>query len=367
MKVDVIVIGAGVVGMASAARLASSGRTPIILERNSLPGLEMSSRNSGVIHAGLYYPPKSLKSILCANGRDKLYAFCSSHAIPHRQTGKFIVAQTQKQEAYLEALAVRGRQNGLDGLQILTRSEIHRRDPLVRGIAALYCPQTGIIDTSRFIRGLEALVANSGGRINYGEDVCHIRQEGDTFQIKTSSGTLFQARIVVNAAGLGAHQIARLAGIDLGKAGYLTDMIKGEVFRLRRRLSLGRPIYSLPNAVSLGAHLTPDLDGVVRVGPNAFHVDRMDFGVDDAHREEFLQTARDLLLLDLRLEDLEVDYSGIWPALQRSKRAASDFVICRETKWGMPGLINLIGIDSPGLTASLAIAEMVNDLSKEYF
>jgi L-2-hydroxyglutarate oxidase LhgO len=370
-EVDVVVIGAGVVGLAVAARLAGAGRSVIVLERREGPGRETSSRNSEVIHAGIYYPPGSLRARLCVRGNRLLYAFCEASGVACRALGKLVVACSDDEVSSLEELWRRGTTNGARELRLLEAQEARRLEPNVHARAALLSPSTGILDTHGLLKALEARARGHGAQLLYRCRVVAVdrRGEGYTVSVENPSGEeRLAARVVVNAAGLESDRVAALAGVDR----YRLHPCKGDYFAVsaRRAKLVSRLIYPLPTTElqGLGIHVTLDLGGRMRLGPDATYVTRDADGVLDVdpNKAHTFWTAARRYLPALELEDLQPDMAGIRPKLQGPDDPWQDFVITDEQEAGLPGLVSLVGIDSPGLTAALAIAELVEAISKHY-
>ncbi len=366
---DVAVIGAGVVGLAVAAELAGAGRDVCAIERHAAIGQETSSRNSEVIHSGIYYPPGTLKAGLCVEGKRLLYDLCADRGLPHRRTGKLIVAADESEVRALEALAANGRRNGVDDLTLLTRSELGRMEPRVRGTAALLSPSTGILSAHDLMRDLAGRAREKGASFLFNAEVVALEPAADGWRLAVREGGALQsvrARRVVNCAGLRSDALAGLAGVDIKETGYSLRFNKGEYFRLRRRpeTAVEHLIYPVPYGEGgwLGVHITLDLQGEVKLGPSAFDVDELDYSVEPAHAPEFW-AAGHRYLPDLRLEDVQPDMAGIRPKVgPRGDEGFRDFIIREESDRGLAGLVNLVGIDSPGLTAALAIAVHVRGL-----
>ncbi len=369
---DVTIIGAGVVGLSIARRISSSGRSIAVLEKEPGPGRGISSRSSEVIHAGIYYPSGSLKARLCVRGAALLYEFCTANRILFSRIGKAIVAAFPEEEPSIADLYSRGMDNGVEALKMLDRKELLAREPHVGGTSALYSPNTGIVDSHQIVKRLEAFCLNSGVTIMYRSPVIGLEKQRHGFvcTVEHPDRSLysFSSDIVINAAGLDSAHVASLAGIDIHRSRYRIFPVKGEYFRVtggKHRLIHGL-VYPSPekNLTGLGIHATKDLAGALRLGPNAFYVDSLDFAVDPDHARDFYSGTRDLLPF-LNEEDLEPDMAGIRPKLQEPGCAFRDFVISHEAPLGLPGLVNLIGIESPGLTSCLAIGEYVEAMLKE--
>jgi L-2-hydroxyglutarate oxidase LhgO len=372
LDVDITIVGAGVVGLATASLVSGRGRNVVVLEKEAGPGRETSSRNSEVIHAGIYYPSGSLKARLCVEGSSLLYAFCEEHRIPFRKIGKVIVAAIPEEEPSIEELCRQGMENGAPGLKVITKDELKQREPLVRGSCALLSPHTGILDTHLLIKRIEASCLDAGCTILYRTKLTAIKSSSQGFICSVEGPATerysFLSRVLINSAGLHADTIASLAGIDIDDAEYRIFPVKGEYFRLRgnKQKLVNGLVYPSPEKglIGLGIHVTKDLSGSVRLGPNARYVTDLSYEVDPAHASEFLLGAQQLLP-SLAEDDLMPDTSGIRPKIQPPGGQVRDFVIRHEEDRGFPGLINLIGIESPGLTSCLAIGRTVERILKE--
>jgi L-2-hydroxyglutarate oxidase LhgO len=361
------VIGAGVVGLAVAERLSRRSGELVVVERHDGFGRETSSRNSEVIHAGLYYASELLKTRLCLRGNPLLYELCAREGIACRRTGKIVAATAQSELDILESLRLQAQDNGVRGVRLLSGSEVAALEPQVRAAGGLYSPASGIVDSHGLMAWLESSAGSRGAVFAYGCDVEAVARAGGGYrlQIRDTDGQPLelQAETVVNCAGLGAERIAGLAGIDLEAAGYQVHLCKGEYFALSSRFrgTFRHLVYPVPHPLNLGAHVVLCLDERLRIGPNAFFVDAVEYSVDPGHRDAFYGEAHKLLP-GLALEDLTPDMAGIRPKLYRDGESFRDFVIREESDRGLPGLIDLIGIESPGLTSCLAIAEQVEGL-----
>lgn len=372
---DCIIIGAGVIGLAVANELAAYGRSILVLERNNSFGQETSSRNSEVIHGGMYYPPDSLKARFCVEGRRLLYDFCIEHGIPHKKTGKIIVATDSEEISSLENLFELGSINAVEGLRFITREEIKSFEPQVFGVAALYSPETGIIDSHRFMSCLAASAQDSGAMIAYNSEFLQATKGQGGYKVVVRNGDDeldLVARIVINSAGLDSDIVAQNAGFDLEKYRYNINYCKGQYFRLssaKARL-LKMLVYPVPKPASggLGVHVSLDMAGGVRLGPDdeylRLHI--KDYSVDPLRRFKFYDSVSKFIPF-ISEDDLSMDISGIRPKLQEPGGDFRDFMISDEDEKGFPGFINLIGIESPGLTASLAISGYVKDKVLRYF
>jgi L-2-hydroxyglutarate oxidase LhgO len=366
MEADGIVIGAGVVGLAAAAALARRHRSVLVLERRGGVGQEISSRNSEVIHAGLYYPTGSLKAQTCVEGRERLYPRCLEHRIPHRRTGKLVVATSPEELEGLAALAERALANGAGAVELLSGEEVARREPRVRALGALWSPESGIIDAHALVTSYQAEAEAHGTQIVLRTTALGLERESDAWVVQTVSaqGERFSVRspTVINAAGLSAGRVAQSAGLDIDRLSWRIHPCKGDYFAAAPSLGCltTRPVYPVPAAAGLGIHVTPDLGGRYRLGPDAEYVEQPRYEVDPLKAGPFAQAVA-RYLPEIRPEHLTPDFAGVRPKLQGPGDGFRDFVIEEGSSQGAPGLVNLIGIESPGLTAAGAIAERVAD------
>jgi L-2-hydroxyglutarate oxidase LhgO len=367
-RADITIIGAGVVGLAIAAQAAGRNRHVYVLEKNEGFGLETSSRHSGVIHAGIYYRRDSLKARLCVAGNRILYELCQRYNIGHRRLGKLIVAADDEESGELEALLERGRGNGVEGLKLLSRRELKALEPNVAGVAAILSPSTGIIDSHALMQYFISKAVAGGAQIAYKTRVVGIEKVAGGYEVRVEDGggeSSFITGVLVNSGGLYSDNIAGMAGIDIDGAGYRLHFCKGEYFSLKSRQNtlVNRLIYPVPpsNIAGVGIHITFDLEGRVRLGPNVQYVDGLDYTIDNRHKRLFYDSVKKLLPA-VEYDDLEPEMAGIRPKLQPPGGDIRDFVIRDEVGRGLPAFINLIGIESPGLTAAPAIAEYVAGL-----
>lgn len=367
-------MGAGVVGLAIAAALVR--RVPhldvVVLERHDGIGRETSSRNSEVVHAGLYYPPGSLKARLCVEGRRELYALAGRHGVPHRKTGKLIAAVAPEEIRSLEALARRAADNGVEGVRLIGAEDVRVREPAVRAAAALLSSETGIVDSHVWMALLAAMAAEGGAALVFGTEVVGLEARRGLWHVRyrdaTGGGTV-AARAVVNAAGLEAQSVMRAAGLSPAAMGLTGYLCKGEYFTVTgpgRGLVRGL-VYPSPEAdlVGLGIHTVVDLAGGLRLGPNALYVEAADYTVDPGHRDAFAEAVRPFLPF-VASEHLEPAFAGIRAKLAAPGAPPRDFHIAHEHAAGAPGFFNLAGIESPGLTASPAIGRHVAELVAAY-
>ena len=370
-EIDVAIIGAGVIGLATAREIAQEKKEVFVFEKNRTFGLETSSRNSEVIHAGIYYPEDSLKAKLCVEGKSLLYELCDRHDIAYKKLGKIIVAASENETAQLEKLYEQGRKNGVEDLMLLSQTELKKLEPNVEARAGLLSPSSGILDSYTLLKFLYSQAREKGAEFVFNTEVIGIERAGAKYkvQIKDRDGiSAFVAHVIVNCAGLNSDKIAQLAGIDIAKAGYKLHYCKGEYFSLssKYRNLVSRLIYPVPEQVGHGIHLRQGLDGRVLLGPSAHYVEAIDYAVDETQKQAFYNSTKRFLPL-VELEDLAPESAGIRPKLQGPGETFRDFVIAHEEKASFPGLINLIGIESPGLTASLAIARYVGRMVDELF
>lgn len=358
-KLDCVVIGAGVVGLAVARALAQAGREVVVLEAAGTIGAGASSRNSEVIHAGLYYPQDSLKARLCVAGRAALYAYCAERGIGHRRCGKLIVASDDGQLAQLARLAGQAAANGVTGLRTLTARQAQEMEPALRCAGALLSPDTGIIDSHALMLSLQADAEAHGAAI-----VLHSRLDGGAVGadgvLLEVQGQRYLARSVINSAGIDAPAVAAsLRGLPaqaLPRAFYA----KGNYYACAAPAPFSRLIYPLPEPGGLGVHLTLDLAGRARFGPDVEWIERPDYTVAAARANAFYAAVR-RYWPDLPDGALQPDYAGIRPKLGGADAVAADFRIDDARVHGVPGLINLFGIESPGLTSALSLAALVRE------
>jgi len=363
-SVDCVVIGAGVVGLACARALALAGREVIVLEAAGAIGTETSSRNSEVIHAGIYYPPGSVKAASCVNGKELLYRYCEARGIAHRRCGKLIVATAAEQVATLHKIQAQAAANGVRDLRLLTAAEAGAMEPALRCVAALHSPSTGIIDSHGLMLAYQGEAEDHGAMLALQSPVTggEIGAAGITLDVGGAEPMRILARTVINSAGLMAQRVAAaLRGFPQGKVPPC-HYAKGNYYTLVGRSPFTRLIYPVPEAAGLGVHLTLDLGGQARFGPDVEWISKIDYDVDLRRADGFYRAIRDYWP-GLRDGQLAPGYAGIRPKLGGSDQAAGDFVIQGPDDHGAAGLINLFGIESPGLTASLALAERVAQIA----
>lgn len=365
---ETVVIGGGVVGLAIAASLAERGHEVVVLEKNAAIGQETSARSSEVIHAGLYYPPRSLKARLCVEGRRRLYGFCADNGVGVRQTGKLVVATKPQHVPHLKALAANARENGVVDVALLSGHDVHDMEPSLDTLAALHSPSTGIVDSHALMVALAGHITSRRGMIVCHTEVCAATLEpGANFALMTRNGdaeTAVTARHVIAAAGHGMAQL----GAKLPRAGAYRvpelHLAKGHYFSLAGAAPFRHLIYPVPEEGGLGIHFTLDLAGAGRFGPDVAWVTSADYGFDDAGHARRRQFELEIRKYWPQLPDnaLTPAYTGIRPKLSGPGEGARDFAIDGPKAHGVPGLVALHGIESPGLTAALAIARYVADL-----
>jgi L-2-hydroxyglutarate oxidase LhgO len=362
MHIDCVVIGAGIIGLAVARRLALAGREVIILEAADTFGTETSSRNSEVIHAGIYYPQGSLKARLCVAGKVQLYEYCLSHGVPYKKLGKLIVATTPSEVAALKGIQEKAFANGVSDLVYLSQSELKNYEPAIRAEAALFSPSTGIIDSHSFMLALLGDAEAAGAMLAAQSRVVGGNIENGTIKLRVQGIDGAQeeilAQTVINAAGLTAPSVAAsIQGMPhqlIPKAYYC----KGTYFTLGVTTSFRHLIYPVPNSAGLGVHLTLDLAGQARFGPDTEWVTTPNYDVDPGRSVVFYEAIR-RYWPELPDDSLQSGYVGMRPKIAAPNEPAADFMIQDEKTHGVTGMVNLFGIESPGLTASLAIAEHV--------
>lgn len=354
-RMDVLIIGAGIVGLSVARALSSLDLDVVLVEKEDSFGRHTSSRNSEVIHSGIYYPHGSEKARHCLRGNELLYSYCEEKEIPFKRTGKLVVACCDQELPLLEELYAHGTGNGVQGLQIVDHDECRRRVPEVKAVRGLWVPSTGIVDTHRLMKSIAQDVEENDAFIVYDMEAERIERTSDEFRVRFKDGEVFAAAILINCSGLFCESVARMAGIDIESENLKIHWCKGEYFKTTKIKDIPHLIYPLPDPTGtfLGIHLTVNLNGEVRFGPNVVWLNDLDYTVDESHQKEFEHAVG--RYLDIEPDWLSPDDAGIRPKLQRQGGEFRDFHIREE----YPGFINLMGIESPGLTSAPSIAEQV--------
>jgi len=363
-SVDCVVVGAGVVGLAVARALALTGREVIVIEAADSIGTETSSRNSEVIHAGIYYPKGSLMARTCVAGRRQLYAYCAEHGVPHRNCGKLIVATNEAESERLAEIKGRAEANGVEGMRLLTAAEATTLEPNLKCTAALLSPATGIVDSHSYMLALQGDAEAKGAMFAFLSPLERARVRDDSIELEIG-GTepmKLRCRLMVNAAGLHAPVLARKV------EGMPTERIptpyyaKGNYFTLTGKSPFSRLIYPVPVPGGLGVHITVDLGGQAKFGPDVEWIDDIDYTVDPHRADKFYAAVR-RYWPGLKDGALQPGYAGIRPKIVPQGAPAQDFTLQGPAEHGVPGLIHLFGIESPGLTASLALADLVRAMA----
>ncbi|WP_341646248.1 NAD(P)/FAD-dependent oxidoreductase [Thauera sp. SDU_THAU2] len=362
-SVDVIVIGAGVVGLACARALAEAGRDVLIVEREDCFGSGISARNSEVIHAGLYYPPGSLKARLCVEGRQRLYTYCEQRGVAHARCGKLVVASRSSQLDALQAIAERARRNGVDDLRLLDHAEVAGLEPALDAHAALLSPSTGIVDSHGLMLALLGDAERHSAMLALGSPVTGGSADGDGVVLEVGGETpmTLRARWVINAAGLDAVALGGAIRSAASAQAPQAHFARGVYFSYSGKAPFSRLIYPIPEPGGLGVHLTLDLGGQAKFGPDVEWIERPDYHVDPARAARFAAAIRNWWPA-LDAERLQPGYAGVRPKIVGPGEADADFRIDGPDRHGVAGLIHLYGIESPGLTASLAIGAQVAEL-----
>ena len=358
-QLDCVVVGAGVVGLAVGRSLANAGREVVVLEAEPEIGMHTSSRNSEVIHAGIYYDQGSLKATLCVQGKEMLYEYCEARHVPHKRIGKLIVASHESELERLDKIQAKARHNGVTDLTRIGKAEIREREPAIEAKMALFSPSTGIIDSHALMLSLQADIETRGGTVLTHSKVQNARVRGDGFELcLEDSDETFHCRTLVNSAGLSAGQFAKqIAGLadEYVPETYLAI---GHYFAYQGKSPFNHLVYPLPIDGGLGVHATNDMGDCARFGPDVEWVNEIDYAFDASRKSAFVTSIR-RFFPDLDEARLAPAYTGIRPKLTGPGGAFQDFLIQGEDVHGVPGLVNLFGIESPGLTACLAIGEHV--------
>jgi L-2-hydroxyglutarate oxidase LhgO len=369
MDAGITIIGAGVIGLAIAEKVSEEHKNVFLVEKHMTFGQETSSRNSEVIHAGIYYTKDSLKASLCLEGKRLLYDYCKKYNVPYNNCGKLIVATAEEEIEVIEGIRKTAILNGVDDLIVVERNEIAEIEPNIFALRALFSPSTGIVDTHSLMKQFETNTINNGGQIVYGSEVTGIKRIKDGYEIilldADKKDYSFTTSIVINSAGLTSDKISEMVGIKDDNLKIL--FCKGEYFRInppKNRL-VSRLIYPVPhpNMEGIGIHVTIDMGGGVKLGPDVKYLESnvYDYKLTVLKQEAFFKSAKKFLPF-LEFEDIAPEMAGIRPKIQKPGQDQMDFYIKEESKRGYPGFINLIGMESPGLTSSISIAKYVNNL-----
>jgi len=367
-QANILIVGGGVVGCAVARALSARWQDVFLVEQFPKLGMATSTRNSGVNHSGIYYPKNSLKARLCVEGNHLTYEFCENHNVPFRHSGKLVVAADAHEEPELLALKKRGEDNGVEGLQLVDAAEIRKREPHIRGVAALYVPSTGIVSAEELVHAYARVATNQGANLVTRAQVVSLEPSGNTIRVglrigdeEDSQEEKIEARCVVNAAGLYADEVAAM----LGNSSWKIYPVRGEYCEVRgpRSSLINNLVYPLPHSdgLSLGVHFTKTLWGTFLLGPTATYVEEKDnYEKNRLPIAAFAESAK-TLLPEIEERDLQLGYTGLRPKLAPpTHKGIMDFVITRDRD--VPQAIQLVGIESPGLTAAPAIAEHVTQL-----
>lgn len=367
--IDITIIGAGVTGLAIASEVARKGRDVYLLEKNDTFGREQSSRSSEVIHAGIYYAPDSLKTRFCIEGNRLLYEMSDKCGIPCIRLGKIFIAGNDEEAEMLEDLYYNGINNGLP-LKMLSQAELHKKEPYVRGLSAFLSPTSGIIDSHALMRYFVLKARANEARIVYRAEVTGIENIHDGYRVRVEypdGEDFLDTRIVINCGGIYSDRIAEFAGIDIDSVGYRLFFTKGEFYSVGngKNRMINTLVYPTPQHLGPGIHVCLDVEKRLRLGPLFSYIDQVDYSVDESNRKIFEESTIMKSLSFIAPEDIAPESSGIMGVLYGHGEGINDFVIRHEDARGLPGFINLIGIDSPGLTASPAIGKYVAGMVDE--
>jgi 2-hydroxyglutarate dehydrogenase len=368
--VDITIIGAGIIGLAVASEVARENLNVFILEKNENFGRETSSRNSGVIHSGLLSPRDSFNAKLCIEGKHLIYEICEKYYVDHRKTGKLLIARSKEEEETLEALFLRN--NKTIEMERISKSTLQKIEPEVRGESAILLPDAGIVDAHGLMRCFLGLSKNKGANLICRSEVIAIENIYDYYRItlcgQPEGISYLTTRIIINCAGLQSDKIARMAGIDIDNSGYKLNYFKGEYYTINSNKGekIDRHlVYPMLRSDGLiGIHTVLDIDGRVRLGPDFYPVDKIDYAIDDSRKQIFISGIQGLFPF-IKYEDIDPESCGIMPRLYSKEQPFTNFIIRHEQDRGLAGFINLVGIESPGLTASPAIGRYVGNIIKD--
>jgi len=370
--VDIIIVGGGVVGLGIAYAISNASRNLdiVVFEKESAPGKGISSRSSEVIHAGIYHRESLLKTKLCVEGAKLLYEFCEKHDVPCSRIGKLIVAVKSDEADSVERLYNQGILNGVSGLELLDSKGIKAIEPYVKGNFALHSKNTGIIDSHAMVKRLESASLKNNVKIICKTELTGITRVKDGYVCKVRCGSdeySFSSRIIINSAGLNSDKIAEMAGIDIDASSYKIFKVKGEYFRIKtsKAAMFNSLVYPSPekSLEGLGIHATKDISGNARLGPNSIYVDEINYDVNSRHIGQFYIAIYKMMPF-INMDDISPDTAGIRPKIQAKGENIKDFIIKHEHSLSLFGFINLIGIESPGLTSCLSIGKYVYEMLK---
>lgn len=369
MDAEITIIGAGVVGLAIAEKVSKDHSNVFLIEKHPSFGQETSSRNSEVIHAGIYYTRDSLKAKLCIEGKRLLYDYCKEYNVPYNNCGKLIVATSEEEISVIEGIRQTAIGNGVDDIVVLNKDQIAELEPNIFALKALFSPSTGIVDSHSLMKRYETNTINNGGQIVYGSEVTGIKRIKDGYEIilldTDKKEFIFTTEIVINSAGLTSDKVSEMVGIEDDNLKIL--FCKGEYFRINppKNKLINRLVYPVPhhNMEGIGIHVTIDMGGGVKLGPDVKYLESniYDYKLTASKQEAFYKSAKKFLPF-LEFDDIAPEMAGIRPKIQKPGDPLRDFYIMEENKRGYPGFINLIGMESPGLTSSIAIANYVKKL-----
>ena len=362
--VDCVIVGAGVIGLATGRALSLRGLEVVVVEAAGATGTETSSRNSEVIHAGIYYPFGTLKARLCVSGRQALYDYCEMKGIAHSRTGKLIVATRDTEIPVLDRYLAQAGANGVNDLVRLGPAEVSDVEPAVHCVQALYSPSTGILDSRDYLLALQGDLEANQGTVVLDTRVSRVVRREQLFEIQVEGATVMRCANLINAAGLHAQKLARNIDVLPQETIPSLHLARGHYYRLAGKSPFSHLVYPVAGPADLGIHVTLDLGGAARFGPDLQWISSIDYSFDPDRRAAFAAAIR-RYYPDLDEARLQPGHTGIRPKLAGPGEAAADFVVQGEEAHGVPGLVNLYGIDSPGLTASLAIAEQVSALIRQ--
>ena len=354
-QVDICIVGAGVIGLAIAERLSRSYNDILLIEKEPSFGMHVSSRNSEVIHSGFFYQQNSLKAKLCVEGNRMLYDFVKKYSINYKKCGKLVVLNNIKDKSDFQSLLKKSIDNGLVGVKILSAEESKMIEPRVKCLNSLWIPSAGIMDSHGFMSKLENISISQGVNIVYNTKIQSIQKKDSKYFLCFYEKEKISTKVVINCAGLWSHKVSRMLNIN----DYNLEYFKGDYFKCKSIKNLNCLIYPMPSTISLGIHAVLNLNGEVSFGPNIYKVNKINYSIDDKHKTQFLREINQYITV--KSEDIYEDFSGIRPKIKYNDQF-NDFIIKNESENGFDNFINLIGIDSPGLTCALSIAKYVEKI-----